>query len=722
MRHNYLCQSFHPPKVSPNGAFDPAAAKAGYLLQPPLNKEVSDCAGMRNNSKQKNKVTRSGFKNNNRAVALQDSDSNNETSEDTANWFSNIQIKVEMNPELIKTVWEGHKESPSSSNAATIVPRKMWRSRRESTYRRKEIIADTAAKGKALSNLNPKHLFVQTLTENQVTILNKEFEANSLPPAHHIQKLSAVLGLPESKVEGWFHHKWSERTQNIERVRTDLNKRQLHRLTKEFQLNCYPSFEHFSKLSQELGLTELRVCQWFTAQRWQELKKKANPGKLILTAEQSHILNKEFLREPTPTINHCSLLAQKTDITPLKIFKWFENRRYRMKKQNYFNMAAEYGKILLPNEQKLRCLKREFSNDPIGLLNNYDKPAKTLGLPKTRVNRWLCKKHLSTNDSITVNGHHLESLYKSNNKRGAALCKNIRKYNSNFSNVNDKSDSSLGKLRNRIGAIADSYCEMLDPGNTKKRHLFSKIQIEKLNKEFLANTTPSYELRNELANQLGVTIQKLNRWFQHRRRMERNQIADQHEKEKRSKHLSTSVHLNSQICKRSNKKKKRSYLNLEQLSRLKTAFVDDFNPPKENRKMLALELGLKEEKVLYWFKAVRQRMLQAGLKETDQAARQQMVARVTPGPHHRRYMAQRSLERQADTEMTTAQRAEMSASAGVQSVVPVATPGYQAQTVSPSPSAETVEADNCVPPLTETTLTATIDNPLNDDIKATLST
>nr|CAD7197297.1 unnamed protein product [Timema douglasi] len=629
------------------------ATEAGYL-QPPLNKEVSDCAGMRNNSKQKNKSTRSGFRSDHKVIPLQDTDSNNETSEETANWFKNIQIKVEMNPELIKTVWEGHKESPSltpqsSSKGTTIMPRRIRRSRKESTYQKKEITADTAAKGKALNNLDTQHLFVQTLTENQVIVLNKEFEANSLPPAHHIQKLSAVLALPESK-------------------------RQLRRLTEEFQLNCYPPFEHFGKLSQELGLTELRVYQWFTAQRWQELKRKVNPGKLTLTAEQSHILNKEFLREPTPTINHCSLLAQKIDMSPLRIFKWFENRRYRMKKQNYFNMAAEYGKILLPNEQKLRCLKQEFSNDPKVPLNNYDKSAQTSGLPKTRGNR----------------------------------------------KVNDKSDSSLGKLRNRVGAVADNYCEIIDPGNTKKRHLFSKNQIEKLNKEFSANMTPSYELRNELADQLGVTTQKLNRWFQHRRRMERNQIFDQHGKEKRPKHLSTSVHLNSQICKRSNKKKKRSYLNLEQLSRLKTAFVDDFNPPKENRKMLALELGLKEEKVLYWFKAVRQRMLQAGLKENDRAARQQMVTRVTPGPHHRRYMAQRSLERQADTEMTTVQRDEMSASAGLQSVVPVATPGYQAQTVSPGPSAETVEADNCVPPLTEPTLTAVVDNPLKDDIKATL--
>nr|CAD7596959.1 unnamed protein product [Timema genevievae] len=570
-----------------------------------LKKGVLDSQGMehaQSDLRQGRHVTRRGCDNDDSIKCLDDSDSGDGEAE--ASWFRNINIRVEENPEQIKTLYEGCLEPsapmPQTYTCEQMTIQRTYLSKSQSTCRRQGPNGGIEAEENTLSNIGTNNVSTDTFTDEQMVILKWEFEENHFPPATRIKKLSERLRLPESRVEGWFIRKRSEGAvtpSRGKRKKTDLNTRQLRRLKEEFRSNSYPSFEHFNKLSQELRLSEVRVYLWFVAQQ-HKLQDQTNCGKMTrswsraklnLTSKQINGLERSFSQDPRPTVHQCGLLAQTLGVSQIGVARWFNNRHKNLKEQIGANIPAEFDETLF-SEHQLERLNQEFLKSPQLYPDQCRKLAKDLRLSRTSVYQWFYDKRKlcssQTIDSpITVDDQH--------------------------------SGGGLATVKPR------DHSEQISTTN----HILDQIveeQIKYLNKEFSTNKTPSRERIQDLSYQLCVSEGRVCDWFKYRR--------------------------NKDKIPKPNQPVKKESISAEQLRRLMVEFVEDCYAFQNRRERIAPDLGLSEFKVDSWFKYMRRKMQKTNLSCGDQVAREQFERQVSTGQKSRESINPQTeyLDRQLD--------------------------------------------------------------------------
>nr|CAD7197298.1 unnamed protein product [Timema douglasi] len=129
----------------------------------------------------------------------------------------------------------------------------------------------------------------------------------------------------------------------------------LKRLTEEFQSNSSPSFEIYSRLSRELGMSELSVYQWFATERHrfrEETSDELTPSNFLshqlnlsLTKEQLSLLNLEFVQNPNLTVDKCCLLAGRLGLSKILVYKWFKSRLHKVKKKSHAKISKIHNQI-----------------------------------------------------------------------------------------------------------------------------------------------------------------------------------------------------------------------------------------------------------------------------------------------------------------------------------------------------------------------------------------
>ncbi|CAG2054285.1 unnamed protein product [Timema podura] len=567
----------------------------GFLLTT-LKKEVLDCMETEHaqpDSKQRPEGMRNALYNKEKDKLLGESgsDTRSHNTGTESSMFNDLQIKIENIRSLDKGLIEFSPLTPQSSTGAeAVMPTRTWHSKEQPTCLIKEAMLDTTG-AKAPVDTKTISNPMLTFTDEQIDILNEEFKANTFPTANYIQQLSADLELPSSRIESWFQHKRSEMsvTTNNKRYKTDLSQEQLDRLVEEFESNSTPVFENYAQLGQELGLSEVKVYQWFTAQR-HKLRKKTNSTELTpsrpsmfqikhyLTPEQVKRLNLEFLQNPMLTADQCCVLADKLGISQVKVYRWFKSRLHKLKKQSH----AKGSVVIVKPEKTKNRLTSSAQSDTLKHEN-----------PKGRVRAEKAK------NSLTSSTHLGNSKHES-------------------------------------------------PKEVAKKCFLSPDQLSHLKEEFVENHYPNKEHREFLAQELGLNERKIAKWFNRVRKKMIN--ADMNLKSRSARksiirHVSTGngptrrvLHKTELVWDTTSRPNTgvergvvRCLLSPNQLSSLKKNFVESPVLPKQQRELLARELGLKEKKIANWFKKVRTKMRQANLNCNDQAARRSIVGYITTG-------------------------------------------------------------------------------------------
>nr|CAD7393808.1 unnamed protein product [Timema cristinae] len=550
-------------------------------------------------SNQRPEEMRDALYNNEKNKLLEKSgcDTRSYNTETDSSMFNDLQIKIENIRSLDEGLIEFSPLTPhSSTGTEAIMPTITWHSDKQSTCLIKEPMLDIG--GKEPINTNTISNPMRTFTDEQIDILNEEFKANTFPTTKYIQQLSADIELPSSWIESWFQHKRSEMsvTSNNKRYKTDLSQEQLDRLLEEFESNSTPVFENYAQLGQELGLSEVKVYQWFTAQR-HKLRKKTNSKELTpsrrsifqikhyLTPEQVKRLNLEFLQNPMLTADQCCVLADKLGISQVKVYRWFKSRLHKLKKQSHAK-----GSILHLKAEKT---KNRFTSSAL-----------------------------------------LDTLKHENPKGHVRAEKNENSLTSSTHLSNSKHES---------------------PQEGAKKCFLSPDQLSHLKEEFVENHYPNKEHREFLAQELGLNEKKISNWFN---KVRQKMINANLNLKSRSERKSIITHVTSgyrpirrvlhktesvwDATSRPNTGVERGvvrrFLSPNQLSSLKKNFVESPVLIKQQRELLARELGLKEKKVANWFKKVRTKMRQANLNCNDQAARRSIVGYITTGQGPKKFL------------------------------------------------------------------------------------
>nr|CAD7453354.1 unnamed protein product [Timema tahoe] len=558
-------------------------------------------------------VTRRGCDNDDSIKCLDDSDSGDGEAE--ASWFRNINIRVEENPEQIKTLYEGCLEPspmPQTYTCEQMTIHRTYLSKSQSTCRRQGPNGGIEAEENTLSNIGTNNVSTDTFTDEQMVILKWEFEENHFPPATRIKKLSERLRLPESRVEGWFIRKRSEGAvtrSRGKRKKTDLNRRQLRRLKEEFQSHSYPSFEHFNKLSQELRLSEVRVYLWFVAQQ-HKLQDQTNCGKMTrswsraklnLTSEQINCLERSFSQDPRPTVHQCGLLAQTLGVSQIGVARWFNNRHKNLKEQIGANIPAEFDETLF-SEHQLKRLNQEFLKSPQLYPDQCRKLAKDLRLSRTSVYQWFYdKRKLFSSQTIdipiTVDDQHSGG--------GLATVKpqDLSGQISTTDRILDQIVSELGLLSEMSNKNSSNCDDINNPSglffyeiNSKNSYNDNEINTRDVSQLCEMNAEASQSNYNA-SNMCEISHEGVSNYS------EINIVSS-------SNYNTLTNRNNSDICMKPKKRTSRArlFFSKEQVEYLNKEFSTNKTPSRERIQNLSYQLCVSEGRVYDWFKYRRNKI------------------------------------------------------------------------------------------------------------------
>jgi len=99
-------------------------------------------------------------------------------------------------------------------------------------------------------------------------------------------------------------------------------------LNEKYSINNYPTASEIQTIVSDTGLTKRQINQWFNDKRYRSNKTRSNkyPDHVI-----SYLIEK-FSQNNYPTTEEKHKIALDTKLTTQQVNKWFEDRRYKLKK------------------------------------------------------------------------------------------------------------------------------------------------------------------------------------------------------------------------------------------------------------------------------------------------------------------------------------------------------------------------------------------------------
>jgi len=106
-------------------------------------------------------------------------------------------------------------------------------------------------------------------------------------------------------------------------------------LNDEFEKNMHPSEEESIKIAKKVNLTKHQVITWFSNKRsYNNQKMNTNARKKKIDDQLLIILNKEYEKNNYPNRVTLDQIAEKTNLTTKQIYTWFVNKRTKLNQIN----------------------------------------------------------------------------------------------------------------------------------------------------------------------------------------------------------------------------------------------------------------------------------------------------------------------------------------------------------------------------------------------------
>nr|CAD7259815.1 unnamed protein product [Timema shepardi] len=278
------------------------------------------------------------------------------------------------------------------------------------------------------SNINSDYLALlnrfnrrssSSLSIAQIQALEEVFKTVHYPSKEEAERLAAQLGIEsEKRITRWFDSK----RQRVKRltgvaftppVRSGTSghsgenagrftDHQVERLEQEFLADPRPSIDEIGHMATELGLTEIKVHNWFVGRRLAIKKKgkdipppnrpekvanRVQKNKHSFSSEQVMKLMAEFKLWKTPTMARCEQLSAELGASSLRVNNWFKSRRSAIR-DGYKLTRRKIKKQHFLEENQLEGLKQEFIRQCEPDREHFRKLADNLGLLLNRVISW----------------------------------------------------------------------------------------------------------------------------------------------------------------------------------------------------------------------------------------------------------------------------------------------------------------------------------------------
>ncbi|KAL3118728.1 hypothetical protein niasHT_000488 [Heterodera trifolii] len=458
---------------------------------------------------------------------------------------------------------------------------------------------------------------------------------------------------------------------------------QIERLDQEYQANNYLDASQREKLAKEINLKEVQIKIWFQNRRYKcGLKEKeANSGdigqteadeqkeededddeqhKQHFSAAQLDLLERQFEKAKFIDFSTRSELATLAGITPEQVKIWFQNRRYKCRKQEKGAKFAGDLSVQKPaqnvakteaNEQKaVQKQQKNFSADQLDKLEDelvktkfpsfaeIEKCAEKTGLTHKQVDGQpqiisadqLEKLERKFSETHYANFTQIENWSKQiglgeeqlqlwfQNRRMKQRQEDKKAMEKWFENQRDQwewrgAEETFGGKHQKtklpqnkdkteaIGQKAEQKADVKRRFENGDERPISSEQLERMEREFGANKYLSASQREKLAKEIGLTETEVKVWFHNRRDQWKWQTAAEETPAAGDKqHEKQKMQQNGDQT-----ETKLQNFSSEQLDILKGAFDERKYPDIFMLEELGRETGITVDQIQAWFQMRR---------------------------------------------------------------------------------------------------------------------
>ena len=168
--------------------------------------------------------------------------------------------------------------------------------------------------------------------DQDLKILNEEFQKNMHPSEEESIKIAKKVNLTKNQVITWFSNKRSYNNQkiNINRKKK-IDDQLLIILNKEYEKNNYPNRVHLDEIAEKTNLTSKQIYTWFVNKRTK--LNQINPDRFNekrLSEKKREYLYKQFEANNNPDKEKIQTIASELNTSFRKIYFWFINKRKSM--------------------------------------------------------------------------------------------------------------------------------------------------------------------------------------------------------------------------------------------------------------------------------------------------------------------------------------------------------------------------------------------------------
>lgn len=394
---------------------------------------------------------------------------------------------------------------------------------------------------------------------SSVAVLKKwynDHEADDVYPTKEEKaQLASESLLSEQQVEQWF---LSERTKRkragheIKGSRKRAKGRSSSRpqstidaLNELYAKNPYPSKEDKDQLAHETNLSEKQVQAWLTRERARRGDSTSN-----IDSSSSDYLKSWYdahQSNPYPSNKTITSMASKTNRTEQQIRRWFTNERTSRKKavlENLNKMGFDTPFAYLKNWYRAHDMKCPDEEEKVQLLS-------ITGLLGDDLDEWFERKSKKKSESR----HFSQSTIDALNDRYTA-----NKYPTKEEQVEIASAIGLSEYQVKSWFTAErARQKKAGASGLRDRSDLTSLQSDYLKEKYASTTHPSKEERQEMADAIGSSENRVNEWFRNMRTRHKKAVGGESQRfsEQASKHLRTwhSKHKSKQYPTRSEKEK-----------------------------------------------------------------------------------------------------------------------------------------------------------------------
>lgn len=318
-------------------------------------------------------------------------------------------------------------------------------------------------------------------------------------------------------------------------------------LENSFDENHFPGWEQISDFSKKFNVTYRQVETWFSNRRRKEKlidkeEIEENRPRRVFRNLQYQQLEDEFEKNPYPDLIGKRELATRLGLTENRINTWFKNKRYRLRKAAEFvNNSTLTPVYPLPstigyqqlNDPYLTPLQKKMLEQAYERTKKYylrtDTKillARKFNLTFEIVQLWLKKKRRKQK---WQEGGNRSAVYVYIPRNYTFFTKDqMNQMEDLFQENQYPSASSKKKLTERLGLsmrrVEDWFCNRRRHfhwrehiSTTRKYSYLLYSQFKKLEAMYQAHPYPTRYMKQELARELNLSIDKVQTWFMTKR-------------------------------------------------------------------------------------------------------------------------------------------------------------------------------------------------------------